>query len=189
MALDKKTEMIEDLLDEGLRQYGTVAVRPGLENRVLANLRSEERRIAGELWWRWSRRAGALAAVAGLALLIVWRPSAKPPGAHVVTKSEAASPMVLPYDTAKTLRPQKRSKRSHKEIVQQAVIAQQVERFPSPRRLTPEEKLLLAYVHETQIEDVLATARRSRGAEELHVQELEVSPLNVDQPITFSGQE
>jgi len=187
MALDKKSQMIEDLLDQGLKEYGRVAPRPGLEGRVLANLHAESVRQVG-LWGRWTVRAIALAAGLALALLIAWRPSAKAPEAPpIVSKAEPASPSAItPPQIQKPPQPLKASAR--RRVVPDLVPPKRLDQFPSPRPLSSQEELLLAYVHEAPAEEVVAMAQRARRTEELHVQDLDVTPLNVDQLGTITEQ-
>ena len=61
----------DELLDEVLREEGQAMPRPGLERRVMARLRSDERPFAGWLRSRWLT-AGAMAAAACVVAAVVW---------------------------------------------------------------------------------------------------------------------
>jgi hypothetical protein len=59
---------VDDLLDAGLAQYRGVEPRPGLENRILAQLRGEQK-ASPSLVWAWRIGAGLAAAAVTVALL------------------------------------------------------------------------------------------------------------------------
>ncbi len=64
----RDSRFIDELLDGGLAQYRGVEPRPGLENRILAQLHAEQK---SSPWftWAWRMGAGLLAASAILALV------------------------------------------------------------------------------------------------------------------------
>jgi hypothetical protein len=68
---NKKHDELDRMLDAALAKYATAEPRPGLEDRVLANLRTERTRVPVHAWWRWS--VSAMLAVAVIALALVWR--------------------------------------------------------------------------------------------------------------------
>ena len=69
-------------LDGALAKYAAVEPRQGLEERILANLRSHQTRAADRVWWR-RGLAGALAAVVAVAATLAWR-SVKPSPPQIV---------------------------------------------------------------------------------------------------------
>lgn len=86
----------DELLDEVLREDGQAMPRPGLETRVMARLRADERPAAGWLKARWLT-AGAMAAAACVVAAVLWvaprngsAPQVQRP--VVVTKPEANRP-------------------------------------------------------------------------------------------------
>ena len=86
----------DELLDEVLREGGQAIPRPGLETRVMARLRADERPAPGWLKARWLT-AGAKAAAACVVAAVVWvapRNGSAPQVQHpvVVTKPEANRP-------------------------------------------------------------------------------------------------
>ena len=88
----------DELLDEVLREDGQAMPRPGLETRVMARLRADERPAAGWLKARWLR-AGAMAAAACVVAAVVWvapRNSSAPQVQRpvVITKPEANRPQL-----------------------------------------------------------------------------------------------
>ena len=50
MELNDRNPILDDLLDGGLKQYGQVLPRTGLEMRVLANLRAEQENQVAHPW-------------------------------------------------------------------------------------------------------------------------------------------
>ena len=187
MALDERRPLSDELLDEGLQQYGQILSRPGLEGRILATMRVEKQRRVASSWQRWAFPAGALAVATALAIFIVWRPSTKAPeighagnSPRLVTPGGAIVGRVIPHP--------RQVRKSRKRIVPTVVAHGQPEQFPSPRPLSSQEELLLAYVTQNPVREVMATARKTSRTEHLHIQDLELAPLHVDQLETAENQ-
>src|SRR5208337_3730017 len=53
MESEKRERLIDDLLDNALKQYGAAEPRAGLEDRVLAAVRIEGRRVTPRNWSWW----------------------------------------------------------------------------------------------------------------------------------------
>ncbi len=68
----KENDALGRELDAVLAKYASVDPRPGLENRVLASLRTEQLAIPNHMWWRWGL-AGALAAVVIVSVVLAWK--------------------------------------------------------------------------------------------------------------------
>src|SRR5215470_17593335 len=64
---------LDRMLDAALAKYAAVEPRPGLEERIFANLRTGPARPASRAWWPWSFAGAALAIIVALAL--AWRSS------------------------------------------------------------------------------------------------------------------
>ncbi len=188
MSIDRQSRKIEDLLGRGLTKYGEVAPRPGLEDRVLTHLRLESERAAQPFWQGWSFRLGAIILGAALTLVIVWRPNTKAPEApHAVLRIEPEAPSVsVPPPGPGNSRREPPVKAPRRVPV--VAARQQPEQFPSTRPLSSQEELLLAYVNQAPSEEVADTARRVRSIEEVHVQDLEVAPLDIDRTGTATEQ-
>jgi hypothetical protein len=178
MALGERHPLSDDLLDQGLRQYGQTLSRPGLENRILANLRLEKEK---QMVWPWQRWAVPAAAVAvALTVVVVWRPTAKAPEiGHVLNSPRLVVPSPVSIRGSASPRQQLRAS-PRKRIAPGLALPRQPERFPSPRPLSSQEELLLAYVSRNPAQEVLATAREANSTEQVHVQELQVNPLHID---------
>jgi hypothetical protein len=153
----------ERIVDHALdRALGTKMVepRPGLEERILANLPAQREPRA---WWRWMW-IPALAAVALLAIAIgmkmTQRESPKPveakrtvetPKPEVATQQKSHDARKAPEPRVVAHRnPQRRS--NPQEIViakaEQQPSLPRMDVFPSRGTLTPEEKLLVAFVRQ-----------------------------------------
>jgi hypothetical protein len=68
MHQNEHNRFVDDLLDASLAQYRSVEPRPGLENRILAQLSTEQ--LAAP-WRAWAWRIGAGVAAAGAVLALV----------------------------------------------------------------------------------------------------------------------
>lgn len=162
MADDKQDEL-DRALDAALAKYTAVEPRPGLDDRILANLRAEQSRVPGRTWWRWGV-AGALATVVVMALALAWR-SGKPsppvvanhPSTTTQEPNEPAREVVSSGEANE--RPPRASnaarRRTTNHVPRQTVVAAnpkldqpKLDQFPSPRPLSEQEKILQSYVAE-----------------------------------------
>jgi len=70
---DRSSLDIELELDAGLARYAAVEPRPGLDERILTNLRAQKVHAATHGWWKWKWTALAtLAAILLVALTLFW---------------------------------------------------------------------------------------------------------------------
>jgi len=65
-----KGEPLEDQIDAALAKYSAVEPRAGLEERILAHLRAQQRSSTSMTWWPW---AGVAAAAILIATLLLWK--------------------------------------------------------------------------------------------------------------------
>ncbi len=153
---DVTRDELDHQLDTALEKYAAADPRTGLEERILANMRSARAQAPDRTWWRWGL-AAAVAAVVVLAMawrsgkpshsLTVSHPSAatqvlKEPGTQAVANSNRSDPHPL--------RPGPAHKATAIHAHPPAAIAAEVklDQFPSPQPLSKQELALARYVSE-----------------------------------------
>jgi hypothetical protein len=166
MTEHEKDRNLDQLLDSLLDSYSDVKPRPGLETRVIANLRDQAGRRKFWQWrWAWIGVGSVTAAVAAMMLIIVlWeRPvePPRPPVAHVDQPSvdRSAPAVTQAHHGLKKAKPAR-----HQELVQTATDTRP-DRFPTPTPLTDQEKLLLRYLARTARQEVIAQSHPDEPAE------------------------
>lgn len=88
----RDSQFVDELLDAGLAQYRGVEPRPGLENRILAQLHAEQK---ASPWLAWAWRMGAGLLAAGIILALVLQARRQRPHVPVsVTESSRPAPAV-----------------------------------------------------------------------------------------------
>ena len=167
---DKQEDFVRDLLDAALRSYSKAEPRPGLEQRVIAGVRARQRSADR----RWAA-LGAIALAGAMAVVVVvvtrqpWQssrptPVAKvavhPPEPHIAGAVPGAQ-LPMPHRP-----PQSAVRRARDTRPQQ---------FPTPRPLSKQEKLLLAYAK--AVEDSRAAPEAS--ATQNLDQDLGIPPLSI----------
>lgn len=143
---------LDSLLDAALSKYTAVEPRPGLDDRVLANLHAEQGSSASRASWQWSLAALALAVVL-LAVASAWRTRmhTQPVAQH------RSTPQVTTQETGGDRRganavPRNASRSVHKAHRHQsppdavAAANPKLDQFPSPQPLTEQERILVSYV-------------------------------------------
>ena len=163
MQSEDRERRIDEFLDAALARYSETESRPGLEQRILANLEAKQRAARP---WRWLAWGAAVAAVA-FAAYVAMRPAPprivmpiaqQPQGAPVV----ANPPQVAVQQRVKQV-PRLAAK---KQVTKPAVPAvARLEQFPTPAPLTEQERLLLRFVRQEPEEAVLM-ARAQEAAYE-----------------------
>lgn len=172
MRTEDNNKSAERWLDAALKRYGDAEPRPGLENRVLANLHAEQARLA--LSPRWRRPVAATVAIAvltGGALLLRQKPDVA--GIAISNQASGSRNQEPAPSVADASRPQvaprrPRPSRSESHIVQPS-SEPRLEQFPAPTPLSEQEEMLARYVREQRQEAILVARARA----ELLKQELE----------------
>jgi len=166
---------LDDQLDAVLAKYAAVKPRTGLEERILASLKSRERASAPVSWSRW---AGAFAAALLVAISLLWvekrssqqllpRPTTLPEQALHQPIAQSAPP----HSTLR-VKPVKVRAAGKRSFTQPALAAAEpkLDRFPSPQPLTEEELALVRYVQSFPQEATLIA--QSQADFELETQKL-----------------
>ena len=163
--MPEKSPDIDDLLQKGLEAWAEGEPPPGLPERVLARLRREPTttRAPGETpgRWPWLLLAAAALLIAVGGLILIWggaprvaRESASPPRAERSAENapeprpapEAVEPTRIADASAPTAKPPRRSRKPSPSVVRDV--------FPTPSPLGEEDRLLLAYVATTPIDEM-----------------------------------
>ncbi len=159
-----KQMQIDDMLDSLLANYSSAEPRPGLETRILANLRETAEKKAQYAWWdfKWLWAGMVTAAIIVAALLISGRHRVAPP-THVIvrTSQPAPQPEIQPHapiaqqETARVHRHRPATAPTTQQNVALA-LRDRPAVFPTPTPLSEQEKLLLSYLAGTPREEVIA---------------------------------
>jgi hypothetical protein len=155
-AQDQSADDLDRVLDAALARYASVEPRPGLEQRVMANLSAPAPHTQRLLWWRWGVAAvlAIVLVVAGLA----WKSSRTShpaianhaPGIGVSkdasqensAKSSEGMPAVSHAEARRVIRRRRKSPESANTLI---ASAPKREQFPSPQPLSDEELALAHY--------------------------------------------
>jgi len=148
---DFESDPLDRDLDAALAKYASVEPRAGLEQRIFANLRTEEANVPDRSWLRWGT-ATAIASLIIIAAFLAWRSSRLPqpvalqlPSATTLT-AQTTGPRVVPNAIPLRRATPKREFASH--LPNQPVIAAapKLDQFPSPQPLSEQELALARYV-------------------------------------------
>jgi hypothetical protein len=169
-----KQMQIDDMLDSLLANYSSAGPRPGLENRILANLREAEEKEAAHGWWnfKWLWAGAALAAlIVGGVLISGKRHIATPTHRAVQTVQPAVQQRAVPQpiveqpdvqSSVPTVGATQAIHHRHRTLAsgpqQNATLAwsQRPAVFPTPTPLSEQERLLLQYYSRTPREEMIA---------------------------------
>jgi hypothetical protein len=164
MVDQEKDKQMDEMLDSLLASYSSVEPRPGMEMRILANLRDAERREStAPGWnWKWLWAGMAVAAAIIVAVVLIGGPRrAVTPSTVVQTQQPAPVPKPevqrnAPVRAVNSMHP--RSPRVGQIRPENVMLAlrQRPQVFPTPTPLSEQEQLLLRYVSGTPREEVVA---------------------------------
>ena len=168
---------LDRVLDAAIAKYAAVEPRTGLEERVLANLRSAAP-LANGAWWRWSL-AAALAAVLLIVVTLAWRSRAPshPAIAHHPTSTEhrnAGPEKDVAHHDANVIPRRPRLAHRNQALGSPPVVAAvpKLDQFPSPHPLSEQEQILASYVAQFHDEAVLVARARTEAMERDREQEM-----------------
>ncbi|HLJ27602.1 MAG TPA: hypothetical protein VKY85_12900 [Candidatus Angelobacter sp.] len=166
MADQQKPNPGDELLDSLLAAYSDVEPRPGMETRLLANLRAESLSgVRNQRWgWRWLWAGAGVVAPAVALVVIYWSqiPGLPSPPQIKALGPPSLPPTVMSHESGRRLnRGPQISRPASVSIVD---LRQQV--FPTPAPLSDQERLLLRYLAGTPRDEVAAQSRVDEPAEE-----------------------
>lgn len=146
-----KNDPLDDMLNVALAKYAAVEPRTGLEDRIIANLRTERVRVPSPVWWRWN--AVAIAAAIVVTVTFSWRagkPASKLSPPAIASHPEIASPKedvpATQLATNNVTRPSPRGTNVHRHHQNALVAPPKLDAFPSPQPLSEQEIILANYV-------------------------------------------
>jgi hypothetical protein len=159
-----KDKHLDELLDSALSAYSSAEPGPGLETKILAQVReaASSKESPGRNWkWLW---AGAVAAAAVLlaALLLGRHSQVVGPGNNIVHTAPPPvqpGPQVHKSMPASTGNARNHAPKMHVPLPQQnasLALNQRPSVFPTPTPLSEQEKLLLSYYAHTPREELIA---------------------------------
>jgi hypothetical protein len=159
---------LDRLLDAALAKYVDVDPRAGLENRIMANLRSGQ--STTRPWWRWGAAAALAAILIVLALSLRSNrshpktanhlqvtPSQRTPSPEVRRASGFGSGAVRPHKSRPVLTAHALSRKT--------VVSEdpKLDQFPSPQPLNDQERMLALYVAQFYDEAVIVAELRAEA--------------------------
>jgi len=182
---DQSGDQLDRMLDAALARYAAVAPRPGLQERILANLHSRQIR-SGRAWWQWSIVA-AVVAVVIVGLALSWRSSQRSHPLlvnHPVTATrdlEQSGSEVSPKGTRVAIpgghAPVHKRTKVLSRTIETASANPKLDQFPSPQPQTEQEMALARYVAQFHEEAVLMVrARTAASKRELEEERNEAEP-------------
>jgi hypothetical protein len=171
-----ETNKLDRELDAALAKFAAVEPRTGLEERVLVNLRAEQKPAAEHSWGRWPVLGAMAAVVIVVAVSLMWKPGKPTPDitAHPPATTEqgdqqtgmhiAANDMGTRAHPTATKRPTRPGVRHPQALV---ASGPRLDQFPSPRPLSEEEKLLVRYVQDFPHEAVMIAKEQAELEQEM----------------------
>jgi len=153
---DQARDELDHVLDAVLAKYAAIEPRAGLEERILAGLRTQPQ-PAVRVWWRWGLAGGAVAVVV-IALGLAWRlqttnsrPITKSPQV-VVPNTSTEEPKIAHHDgniVGLPIKPLVRRTVAHRSNAIEVMAATpKLDVFPSPQPPSDEELALARYVRD-----------------------------------------
>jgi len=177
---DKRQTELDRVLDTALAKYLTVEPRPGLEDRVLANLRAERTRIPAHAWWRWSVAAVLAVVIVAVALALRFGRSSLP-----VVADHSTAQMQGTQETSNGERsgvrsaepgPARNKTGQHSHPPVEIPIPPKRDQFPSPQPLSEQEIALARYAHQFPQEATLLARAQVEYEKEIQRQLTDARP-------------
>jgi hypothetical protein len=168
-----KQMQIDDMLDSLLANYSSAEPRPGLETRILANLRDAEENKSPAGWWnfRWLWTGAVVAAIIVAAVLINgWHRVAPPTNVIVKTSPSTPQPEIQPHapiapkEVARVPRRKPPAARQPENAM--LTMKDRPANFPTPVPLSEQERMMFTYLANTPKEVIVAQLPRNNDQKE-----------------------
>ncbi len=182
---------LDRVLDAALAKYAAVDPRTGLEERVLAHVRTAPPQPPRRMWLQWSLAAGVV--VIAFVAVLGWRSRHAP---HPVIANRPPVTIQSPsiqevnsaaHSRAKVAAPKHASIRKslvHPVLAAKAVAHPKLDQFPSPQPLSTEEIALAQYVKNFPKEaQLVAQAQEEFAAEAQRIMNNAGSESRTSSPI------
>jgi len=171
---ETERDPLDGMLDAALAKYSAVEPRAGLEQRILAHVRSEQNRIPARSWWQWGA-AGLVAAAVVIVMALGWKSSR--PAKLEVQRAAAPIQTVQPpatqasanggMQTAVAVRLRHKATRHHVHPPMVVADGPKLDQFPSPRPLSAEELALVRYVKQFPSDAVMIASAQEEFEKEV----------------------
>ena len=173
-------------LDVVIAKYAASEPRPGLEERILANLRAEQTHGPVRIWWGWAI-AGALAVVVVAGVALAWRWTA--PSQPTIAKRSQPSTQepqktrtqIAVHDN-KAIQPHartgvRRTSLHPPRTTNIGVNSPKLEQFPSPQPMSEQEEILANYVGKYPEHAILIARARNEALQRDQLEEMKLSSV------------
>lgn len=174
-------EGVEQALDAVLATYASAEPRAGLEERVLANLRTVESRASDREWWNW-RLATVLAAMLILAAALAWkssRPAHPPVAVHPSVPNRPIAEAANHEGSSRPVQQKSVRPKVRRAPPETVAVNPKLDVFPSPLPLSEQEKILASYIARyPEYSALVAEARMDALRQEDEVRRTIVSEQN-----------
>lgn len=161
---------LDRVLDSALAMYATIKSRPGLEERILANLPAEHS-AARRTWWVWAL-VGALALL--IVVLALRSSRAVPPEVAKQRPAPEVAKPVADRNLGGSTQPIRQVRRNQAAKWQPLPANPKLDQFPSPQPLSQQEQILAMYINQNpEYAALIAEARmetlRQQEAEQMRM--------------------
>jgi hypothetical protein len=181
---DKGKRFVDELLDASLRRYASVEPRPGLEGRVLACVRARQQASRRRSIWAWGMGLAAVATM--VALVLIYWPRQQPVPLPVTAKAPAnvSAPVVAKAAPTVQLTVSHRPPRQ----TPPNRVDWRPQQFPTPRPLSEQEKLLVAYAQSLKGTPAVLAQQENDIEHDLEIPPLSIAAIKIE-PLAPLGSE